>query len=1609
MGVPKFYRWISERYTKINEIVSDSALLPEFDHLYLDMNGIIHGCTHPNHLDVSDVLSERDMMLGIMHYLDRIITQIVKPKVSVYMAIDGVAPRAKLNQQRSRRFRSAKDMAEATKDLPKEKDEAGNTKGPNLFDSNCITPGTEFMARVSETIKYFIRKKIKEDPIWRDLKIIFSGHELPGEGEHKIMEHIRMMRSQPGYQPNTRHCIYGQDADLIMLGLVTHEPHFTILREVVDFSSGMVNRNALKQVKKYTKESDFQLLHLSVLREYLYMEFCKDVSGGPMAGIDLERTIDDFVFMTFLVGNDFLPHLNTLDISEGAFDLLFGVYKEQRRGWGAGNYLTESGNISDPARLEAFLAAIGSVETETLEEREKNDAEYVKKKRKWNKRDGLAEGPSDAELKATEDAKQNDYLSMIENVMSQHTNEEFVDGWTPVNPGEKDFKGRYYFEKLKLTPLDIKEHQALRQSYIEGLMWCLAYYYRGCISWGWFFPYHYGPMLSDLRNLPAMFEEIHFEVGKPILPFQQLMSCLPPASSTLVPIPYRYLMTSSDSPIVHFYPTDFEVDMNGKKNPWEGVNLLPFIEINLLLNTIEKFAPDSKLTDAEKGRNRVGEIFLYTYDLTCTETIEAPHKGIGLTDIVKCHSKCTIIPEYDSVDVSFKPELIPGTQIPYPGFPSLNVIPIAESELVPIGVKVFGFPSKYPTMTLKLHQMPEIPPVEALADNLLNRSLFVNWPMMHEGKVTAISDAKTEVRMVKGKKSVKKWNKMEEDKWARESQELVDGYFGGTNIPGSGGVQIGDIKVRLKLLPLQGMKTNPTNGSTKKLFGKEEAEVPLQLVLWQSPAPDPRFVERGPMTLQERYSPESNVVLTKGKYRGCLGRVVGIADDKKVGVKVLTMPPEVPFGLALARSVYESYITSADAARILKINPMLFGRITSSLIFSQGNYDLGLNLKSQEGLCVAGYTRQKREPVSSNGKVAAQSKKAWDSGDSLLVIGSSRTIADQGDAPAERIQWEYTPKAIRLVNEYRQKFPQLFTALAKLPSEKKYDANKVFGPNGAEWLPMIREWLNGVDSAKLPRTPISTDTMSGEAVIAVEKAADVRNLAVKKKGYPVESLVKVPGSALYRENSTGATDVMLASDHNDNEAPELGDRIVNLCASGIPFGARGTVVGIHKATTGCVEVVMDEEFVGGTNLQGLCSNFRGKLAVWAHVMRITVDNKQGMVDKLVPKGSGKANVNKILSDIERQVDSDKTIPSPAPLPATTPVRNESRGRSNVTSRPRAGSTLKERQAGWKEAKGPPEKGIGFKGERKGKGGFNRWKEFVNGQNAKPASNATKKKKEAVKDTSNSKTKEKSTELKAMLGVEQSPAANLKAMLGVTSASVTPPNVPSVSTAPSQNPSAGLKAMLGVGVPPPPQPAAAVNSFPVPPPPPPQPASAADKLMQMMSQSRPNVPMNHPAGMGYPGSSFNFVYAKEGEEAPEPPAPPPPAGMPMPMGFPPHAQPMPFGPGGPYYPHPMPGGMMHPPPPMMGPPPNVGYQQYSGPGMPPPPGAVPPSSSVVTDEEFPPLGAEPPKKENKPTPATEPPVEVHQTAPEVEEPEKKPSAPSSFLVPSVVKVGAGKKA
>jgi 5'-3' exoribonuclease 1 len=534
----------------------------------------------------------REMMLAIFRYIDRMVTEIAKPKKLLFMAIDGVAPRAKLNQQRARRFRAAQERTES---ITKSKQRGETVDEENMFDSNCITPGTEFMEIVGKHLRWFIRKKIKEDSLWRNLEIVFSGHDVPGEGEHKIMQYIREARALPGYAPNQRHCMYGGDADLIMLGLATHEPHFTLLREVVDFSGGKGAGGKFggrQTVMRQTKDVQYQLMNLSILREYIELDLALGCNWSP----DKERLTDDFIFLTFLVGNDFLPHLPTLDIGEHAFDVIFDAYKELLST--DEGYIVHNGDIGDMARLEKLFGLIGVQEMDILANREEEAKEFATKRRRFKDANVLSE----KDMKAAEEEKQRKYdeAMKLAVVYGHDVDEEGVDG--DENEGEfilsksnkkhqeqserdstmersplegtKDYKGRYYYEKFKVLPglpeTDVFFDQ-LRESYLQGLIWCLAYYVKGCISWTWYFPYHYGPMLQDMVCLDQVASNITFDIGQPFFPFQQLLGCLPPASRVMLPKSYQWLMVSPESPVLEFYPLDFGIDQDGKRNPWEAV------------------------------------------------------------------------------------------------------------------------------------------------------------------------------------------------------------------------------------------------------------------------------------------------------------------------------------------------------------------------------------------------------------------------------------------------------------------------------------------------------------------------------------------------------------------------------------------------------------------------------------------------------------------------------------------------------------------------------------------------------------------------------------------------------------------------------------------------------------------------------------------------------------------------------------------------------------------------------------------------------------------------------------------------------------------------------
>ncbi|CAI9578360.1 unnamed protein product, partial [Staurois parvus] len=630
MGVPAFFRWLSRKYPSIvvhsveekpkecNGIkipVDTSKPNPndvEFDNLYLDMNGIIHPCTHPE--DKPAPKNEDEMMVAIFEYIDRLFN-IVRPRRLLYMAIDGVAPRAKMNQQRSRRFRASKEGVELTEEKNRIREEVLSKGGflppdeiKERFDSNCITPGTEFMDNLAKCLRYYVADRLNNDPGWKNITVILSDASAPGEGEHKIMDYIRRQRAQPHHDPNTHHCLCGADADLIMLGLATHEVNFTIIREEFkpdkkrpcplcsQIGHELKECQGLPREKKGEhdefadtipgSEQEFIFIRLNVLREYLERELAMASLPFPY---DFERTIDDWVFMCFFVGNDFLPHLPSLEIREGAIDRLVNIYKNVVHK--TGGYLTESGFVN-LERVQMIMLAVGEVEDSIFKKRKEDDENFKrrqKEKRKRMKNSNDKEGLSGTKRKANDSD-------------SEPEPEDNIRLW------ESGWKQRYYRNKFDVDSADEKFRRKVVQSYVEGLCWVLRYYYQGCASWKWFFPFHYAPFASDFENIAELFKE--FEINtKPFKPLEQLMGVFPAASGNFLPLTWRRLMSDPESSIIDFYPDDFALDLNGKKYAWQGVALLPFVDERRLRAALEEVYPD--LTPEEIRRNSLGGDHLF--------------------------------------------------------------------------------------------------------------------------------------------------------------------------------------------------------------------------------------------------------------------------------------------------------------------------------------------------------------------------------------------------------------------------------------------------------------------------------------------------------------------------------------------------------------------------------------------------------------------------------------------------------------------------------------------------------------------------------------------------------------------------------------------------------------------------------------------------------------------------------------------------------------------------------------------------------------------------------------------------------------------------------------
>uniref|UniRef100_A0A673G3T0 5'-3' exoribonuclease 1-like n=1 Tax=Sinocyclocheilus rhinocerous TaxID=307959 RepID=A0A673G3T0_9TELE len=299
----------------------------------------------------------------------------------------------------------------------------------------------------------------------------------------------------------------------------------------------------------------------------------------------------------------------------------------------------------------------------------------------------------------------------------------------------RQYKRTYYMTKMGVEVVSDEFLANQAKCYVEGIQWILHYYYHGVQSWSWYYPYHYAPFLSDVRNISSL--TLAFDLGKPFMPFQQLLGVLPSASKDLLPQCYQHLMTSPGSPIVEYYPQDFKTDLNGKQQEWEAVVLIPFIDEKCLLAAMEPYT--LKLTPPEKARNRHTECAVYCFDKELDDVYNSPLPQL-FPNIVHCHVRQTPIP-MDAWRVSLDHVVHRADRgaLYFCGFPTLQHIR-HKFYKKKTGVMVFQQSSRGENMLLEILASQELEQVEDVAALVLGKSLFVNWPHLMEARVVAVSD-----------------------------------------------------------------------------------------------------------------------------------------------------------------------------------------------------------------------------------------------------------------------------------------------------------------------------------------------------------------------------------------------------------------------------------------------------------------------------------------------------------------------------------------------------------------------------------------------------------------------------------------------------------------------------------------------------------------------------------------------------------------------------------------------------------------------------------------------------------------------------------------------------
>ena len=520
MGIPAYFAYIAKNHSKI---IKKLEYLAKVHNLLFDCNSIIYDAIRELEKE-NKQLTEQMIFELICKKVEQYI-YLVKPTNVIYIAFDGVAPVAKLEQQRNRRHKSSFEESIMQ-----------SYGKPPKMDTTQITPGTEFMKNLSNKIISYFQVPSK----FGVKELIISTSNENGEGEHKLYKHIR---DNPSTYKDFYTVIYGLDADLIMLTInhLRYSKDMYLFRETPEF---------IKTIDKRLKPNELYILDI--------FELSNAISSSMNINMDDTNIskLYDYIFITFLLGNDFIPHFPAINIRTNGIDYI----------------------------MDAYANTLGSVNKTIVENNEKINWKNFRLFIEYLKNNEHAYIKHEYTIKKNK--KRHYPLKELEDIQYKFLNLPTIDRSVEmyINPNEENWQERYY---KALFDIEITEpfKKKICINFLEALEWTFKYYTVGCCDWRWKYDYDYPPLLEDLYKYIPCFdtEFIKDKEEDPIPPLVQLCYVLPIESHKYLPSKIQTLLKKENK----WYSDDFNFKWAFCKYFWESHVELPHIDINELETYID--------------------------------------------------------------------------------------------------------------------------------------------------------------------------------------------------------------------------------------------------------------------------------------------------------------------------------------------------------------------------------------------------------------------------------------------------------------------------------------------------------------------------------------------------------------------------------------------------------------------------------------------------------------------------------------------------------------------------------------------------------------------------------------------------------------------------------------------------------------------------------------------------------------------------------------------------------------------------------------------------------------------------------------------------------------